>query len=133
MCAAFHGPLASRASHVPPSAAYLRTCILEFNKLDLKQLTSIKDATMLAEPLWLNFRFDIALPVKRMALWIKSLKVMHVRDLFDSNTDALFTTPDWHRFFQHHLPQRNPQRLEGDLHNITAQLPSDLRGVGVEG
>ena len=116
-------------SHIPPNAAYLRTCIIEFNKLDLNQLTSIKDATMLAEPLWLNFRFDINLPVKRIALWIKHLKVMHVRDLFDSNTDALFTTSDWHQFFQRHLPQRNPQRLEGDLDNITAQLPSDLEST----
>ena len=64
-------------SHIPPNAAYLRTCIIEFNKLDLNQLTSIKDATMLAEPLWLNFRFDITLPVKRMALWIKDCRTFH--------------------------------------------------------
>ena len=112
--------------HIPPNATYLRTCIKEFNKLDLRQNTTIKDATILAEPLWLNFRFDLSLPESRYRLWLKRLKVMHVRDLFDSNTDAMFTTPDWHHFFQRHLPRHNPQRLEGDLDSIRAQLPGDL-------
>ena len=115
--------------HIPPNAKYLRTCITEFIKLDLTQNTTIKDATLLAEPLWLNFRFEISLPDARYALWLKRLQVVHVRDLFDSSTDALFTTADWHQFFQRDLPRRNPQQLEGDLHSITAQLPGDLEST----
>ena len=112
--------------HIPYNAKYLRKCITEFHKLDLTQNTDIEDATLLAEPLLLNNRFDVSLPEARYPLWIDGLSVVHVRDLFDPATDAFYTAQDWHRFFRDELPGRNRRLLEGDLDSIHAQLPGNL-------
>ena len=103
--------------HIPPNATYLRKCIEEFNNLNMTQNTDLEDNTLLAEPLWLNHRFDISLPRKRLRTWIHDLDVTHVRDIFDPHTDTLFTSYDWRRFFARDAPRQSAIRLFGDLQN----------------
>ena len=115
--------------HIPPNSTYLRRCITEFNHLNIQQNLNIEDNTILAEPLWVNHRFPVDIPAKRYRVWTDKLETTHIRDLFDSTTDAYFTAADWQRFFRTYAPRRNSQRLHGDLQSITSQLPHNLQQV----
>ena len=113
--------------HIPPNSTYLRKCITEFNKLNIQQNLSLEDNTILAEPMWVNHRFPIDIPAARQRIWANELEATHIRDLFDSSTDALFTPVDWLGFFRHYTPGRNTPRLQGDLQSIMSQLPHNLQ------
>ena len=113
--------------HIPPNSTYLHKCITEFNKLNIQQNLDLEDNTMLAEPLWVNHRFPVDIPARRYQIWVDKLETTHIRDLFDSSTDAYFTAADWQRFFQIYTPRRDGIRLQGDLQSIMSQLPHNLQ------
>jgi hypothetical protein len=102
---------------IPPTAPYLRRCLAAFQRLHVRQNTSLLDHAVQAEPLWPNWRFSIDLPEQRIAVWQDEMKTVFVSDMLDTHDDP-FDEDEWDSFFDQLAPAEPPDRMQDELRTI---------------
>ena len=70
-------------------AQYLRACVKEFEALNLTQDTSRLNASVAAESLFFNNRFDLeGVPDAAAIKWTKFIKITRINDMIDAGHGA---------------------------------------------
>ena len=83
---------------IPTTAPYLRECFIAFQSLKLKQDLNKLDASVAAESIFFNPRFDIQISDDAVTNWSKYLSLKHIFNLIDQYTDEPFTSADMLNF-----------------------------------
>ena len=79
---------------IPPTASYLRACVKAFEEINLQQDTTILDHRVAGESIFFSHRYDANVDDDHAADWAKFVGLHRTNNLFDADTNKLFTQHD---------------------------------------
>ena len=111
----------SFAAHLPPQLKFLRACFREFQKLPLRQDTSILGPGVAAETLFTNPRFKIPLEEHKAFLWKEHMQTYTVGDLVSRDSGEPHEDDDWEQWYFELAPDPQARHVHDFAENRAAE------------